>query len=220
LGISVFITTMKYHVNSINKFTETIKNMTDSDIETSNKIQLIVNGYYSLRNGYSQTIKKINFFFVSTNTVGLISTYFTFLSIQDKVFMINNIINLVTFFIIAIIYINYAQKVNRAVETTYEEIISPNYTNKYITHSNDVRIEIEPGNSNNVLTKILVENIRISRVQDWIIMKNTFEVKWDQFTFLGFPINDVSIFQKILAIIFTFAFAKDMASLVNFTGGS
>ena len=188
--------------------------------QESNNLSYIINTvseeFFKIRKEHNLTIENLNLMFPSANITGLTAIYFTIKNINNKTFLIMEIVNIILFLIIEAIYIYCINGVKKSIDNIKEEMVSVNFVSQIFNKSSDIIIM---NNHNNDINQQIsyhskisaISSVKSSETLSWIIMKDIIDSEWDSFKFLGFTIDDSYILQKIFGIIITIMIAKDIS---------
>ena len=184
-------------------------------------ISIVTEEFFKMRNEHNTTVEKLNYIFSTANITGLLALYFVIKNINNQKFLIMEIINIVLFLIIEAIYLYSINHLKQNIDNIKEEMVSINFLTKILNKPQEV-ILMKNDNNNNINGEIsyhskisAIASVKSSETLDWMIMKEILDSEWDTYKFLGFPITDSYIIQKIFGIIITFLIAKDISETLS-----
>lgn len=217
-----FALLMSYHASILKEYMNNFDNYASGSVNNNKKINMIGKEYPVLRNEFSETVSLTNSFFVTLNIFGVIGLYITINLFKNKKHVYTDILNLVLFFIIEIVYIRSVQYVKQLVSKINDALSSQQFVNSMFRNYNTNR-DIELGTSDNFTIEQMKNTVdscyisvrTIDDSVDWIILKLLTQSDWDTFNILGVKINDESVIQKIFGIIVSFIFAQDIIDLLK-----
>lgn len=198
------------------------------DSYNSNRFSFVVGtvteDFFKVRTEHNSMIENLNYIFSTANITGLLALYFTIKNINNNQYLIMEIINISIFLLIEIIYLYTINKVKRCIDIIKEKMVSISYISQILNKRGDIPliknnnenenedIDLEISHHSRVSA---IASVKTSETLDWIIMKEILDSEWETFKFLGFPITDSYIIQKIFGIIITLLIAKDISESLS-----
>lgn len=230
--INIFLFSLFSHIHKINKF---IKSYNEEASEDSYDTRMLVKELIKLRNSYGKTVSSLSYTFTVLSFAGIIAGYFLVRIDIDGNFYngISQYINGVIFLILELIYFLAIYLMNQKLF----ELQSIHYSNDVIDNylpngkleffkglkSKSIRLLTRTHSEENLKhngataphSDILVTTSQIVARQtflyEWEFLKNEINEPWSKFTFLGFEINNKSIFIKAFGLIFVLIFGFELA---------
>jgi hypothetical protein len=213
-----FCIIMIYHKNKIIIFNDKLNNI--RTINFSLIINNVTTDFMELKKEYEETIDKLNNIFASISGLGIIALYF-----KIKLFLTGiigepfDIINIILFIIVEIIYIKAIYTVRTNVDNIRTKMISHEYIIQLLNDNNEIKINISQLDNSDIINEIVYKTLIISAKSSntikWIIMKDILSAQWNTFNFLGFPITDISLIYRIIGTGITFFVTVDLASMLT-----
>lgn len=219
INMITFSTVMIYHRKKINTYSDKIQNDTNNMLY--DLIVKVAEEFHNMRDEYANTITNINGMFNMLNIFGMISLYVVFLNIYDKNAYTMDIINMVFFIIIETTYIYSINKVRKCIDNIKSKMTSGNIITQIMSKSFDKNLlsKIDITAKSNIFDisyHSLTATIKNVEVLNWTVLNHTLSTEWETFNFLGFPITDTLIVQKILSMLFAVVLAKSVSDVVSF----
>lgn len=214
----ITFTYVKIHnKNKLKNFNNTL------NTHNSNNITFLINivseQFFKLKKEHNKTISNLNYIFTTVNFTGIIAFYVTIKNINNKIFNIMEIINVILFLLVEIVYIYCISDVKQNIDNIKGIMISLNSISQIFNKSDDFVIANNKDNNldeiNNNIKISAIKSIKSVETLTWIIMKDVLNSEWDTFNLLGFTINDSYIIQKIVAILITILITKDISDIIS-----
>lgn len=120
----IFAINMLYHRESVSNYAVSLENYIKNSMNTIRKLNIIATEFSQLRYKYDITVSLFTPFFSSLNFVGFATIYFYLMAISDKSISVSEIINMVLFGIVQVIYIISIQAVNNNIDNISSSILS------------------------------------------------------------------------------------------------
>lgn len=231
--INIFLFSLFSHIHTINKFIETY---CEEASEDGYDTRILIKELIKLRNSYSNTVSSLSYTFTILSLVGIIAGYFLIKIDIDGDFYngISQYINGIIFLLLEIIYFIAIYLMNRKLGELqfihYSNDVVENYlpTSKLEffngikkkksflirTHSEE-NLNIIGATAPRARGDLLETTSQIIARQaflyEWELLKNEISEPWSNFTFLGFEIDNKSIFLKAFGLIFVLVFGFELA---------
>ena len=218
---STFVTIMLNHKNEIVEYTNGIKEFMESSVPISDKVSRISVELIDLRERFNDSVEHLNLLFSSLSILGMIDIFFVIeFWVADKLNSMD-IINLATFLFIEYFYINSAQKLRESINKISSDIKLPIYMNNYLQRNTlNRKIPIFANNNEKVIFDTLVhtqiyvvELIEYQSLQQLQIIINE---EWSCFEIFGIKLNDTTLMQKLIGLIFTIFIAGNLTNIIAF----
>lgn len=230
LIINTFISVISNHANKVKKFA---KDYADSitDIEKQN-LANIMNEFSLLRDSYGRTVNAFNQIFPLINIIGSIACFFIVNSIIRDITItpIIQIINLIIFAILMLIYYITTGVVESSKGTILNEHKSPNSISKYFSHtlpkiSIDKFIErprTRDDSDIQVNRRTIIPNLDLRNNQliessslkyNWKLLRDEFKEEWGDFTFLSVQLKSLNVVQKVIMVILSLIIGIELSQV-------
>jgi hypothetical protein len=227
-NMNLFFVQMHINKNKIDSYTERTKEYISTTYSLTEKVTTITKEFLAIKDNYDNIINDLNLFFASLSIIGIISLYFTIMSIilsnVDSIEIINGILFIIT----ELLYINTAQNLRSSIneisnsiksgisldgwpqqnqQTEMNIINDPDYDKRSID-DNILRIK-EMGTAAYICCKGIEENMM------WRKLQETLKNEWSTFQFFGIKIKDTALLQKIFGFIIAIIVTSNIASALN-----
>jgi hypothetical protein len=219
-NLITFTVIMKTHRDYISHYSSQLEDINISSID--DLVIRVINDFTQMRNDFKNTIDKLNNIFSSVNFIGIISIFVNVREFSANNYNINNIINLVIFIIIDIIYVRSIYKVRNCVNNIVDTFSSPIFIAQILSNKKILSENIVVASSANNMTysngKYDVLNALISsggnkEATHYLILHVTLSTEWDTFKIFGFRIIDSTILQRLIAYFVAYLIASYIAVL-------
>ena len=125
INACVFVINMIYHKNTVSAYSNSLINYIKNSMDTVQKLNIIAVEFSQMKDKFDQTVTCLTPFFTTLNFVGFVMIYFYLHAISAKIITPVEIVNMVLFCIVEVIYIAAIQKVNSNI-TNIADTISSN----------------------------------------------------------------------------------------------
>jgi hypothetical protein len=214
-----FCIVMLYHKTTITSYSVRVDNYVHKPTASNAKINTIATEYTELKEKFSKTVKLLNNFFVSMNIFGIIGLYLTIIEFQTQTYEFTFIINTFLFVLIEIVYILSIQIVRKKVNKIMGLLTSKQFVSSVFRLYNTNRnIELISGTYTTQNIGIMVQHNLISTLSidesiDWVVLNAVISKEWDTFNILGVKLEDTTILQKMIGVIFLFLVSQGISDL-------
>lgn len=216
INICIFIINMIYHRAKILSFKQNLLEITESTISSFQKINIIAIQFAQLRDEYSKTISELNLFFSTLNVFGIIYIYIIIQINEISDIQYNEWINIGTILLVEIIYILSAQQLKTIILETKELINKPllniyNPQNMFDRKIPQITENVTNKNISDICILSYITIVEISELTTLNSIDKTINKEWESFNIFGLiEITDVTIFQKIIGIVFILLMIKNL----------
>ncbi len=126
INASIFSINMLYQKNTVESYSKKLDNYIRGSVNTFRKLTNIATEYSQMKYKFDNTVTLLTPFFTILNCFGFVSIYFYIDAIIIKNLSATEIINIILFLIVDIIYIIAIQSVNSNIENISKTILSNN----------------------------------------------------------------------------------------------
>lgn len=120
----VFVINMMHHKNTVTSYSEALEQYIKNSMNVVKKINIVAVEFSQMNFMFDKTVELLTPFFSVLNFVGFITIYFYLNAIQNNDIGISEMINMVLFGIVEIIYVYSIQVVNSKIENISDSITS------------------------------------------------------------------------------------------------
>ena len=207
---------MIYHREKITSYRDKIEN--DKANLLTDFFVSITDEFHAMRDEYKNTIENINGMFNMLSVFGLLSLYFGLINIYDKKIFVMDIVNMAFFIIVESIYVYSINKVRNSIDTIKTKMTSNSIIRQVMGKSPDRNIisKINITDHNSMMDMSyhnLATSFKNVEVLNWFVLKDVLSTEWETFNFLGFPITDSLIMQKMLSVFIGVILAKNLSDI-------
>lgn len=213
-----FCLIMLSHKSNVLTYTEKI---VDYDDTTSPRIKMnnIVREYPELRDDFSDTVTKMNKFFVTLNIFGIIGLYIVVKSLIDNTYNYIDLINGLLFICVDYIYISTIQKVRTSVKNILNAIVSSQVIHNMLRKKDHIMPSLQGDMNIEKIGDAVNQNLKtlvtMEESVEWLMILGIISQKWETFTLFGANIDDTGIIQKVFAIFIGLLISQNIANLIN-----
>jgi len=125
INACVFVVNMIYHKNTVSAYSNSLINYIKNSMDTVQKLNIIAVEFSQMKDKFDQTVTCLTPFFTTLNFVGFAMIYFYLRAYSKNIITPNEIVNMILFIIVEVIYIVAIQAVNSNI-TSIAETISSN----------------------------------------------------------------------------------------------
>ena len=116
INVCVFVINMIYHKKQVSDYSNNLSNeFIKSNHDAESKITSIAISYSLMRDAFNETVTTLNNFFATLNFIGIIAVYYFFNAINMSNISADEIINMIIFFGVELVYIIAIQTVNTSI---------------------------------------------------------------------------------------------------------
>lgn len=212
INTSIFISRMIYHKTKMNNYSKKIEEFSETPMNLINKINTIITEISKIKNDFSVSVVSLNAFFVVFNLFGFPYLYISILTFANGIIHIDQIIDVVLFILIELIFILTSKNIKESRESIYEVISSPFYVNNFVRNgSSHERSRI----INNVVNENNEIIVNLHSIAVWNILLDILNNNWKNFDIFGFKLDDSDILHKIFGLIVTFLLTNELAKFIG-----
>lgn len=124
LNACVFVINMVNHKNTVSDYSHSLINYIKNSMDTIQKLNIIAIEFSQMKDKFDQTVIYLTPFFTTFNFIGFIMIYFYLRTIRDGTITPAEIINMILFGIVEVIYIVAIQTVNNNIINIADTISS------------------------------------------------------------------------------------------------
>ena len=229
-SIFTFSTVFTVHSIAMHKFAKFVNDMRYD----TTSINEIYEEYIVHKKEYEKSVEYLNTMFATTTILGGLATYGVFIHLPIGKFVIDifDISYIILYIIAEIVYFYSIHKVREAINMINTTIFSGSFTKKYLSRQpfQESSLSIHPSiksfkdidlSHETEETRLLSLSNNINKMSrhiscistnindsmnsnDWVVLSMLVKRPWDNFTLLGFQVENAGFAQRILTVFFTY----------------
>lgn len=126
INACVFVINMLYHKKTVSVYSNSLINYIKNSMDTVQKLNIIAIEFSQMKDKFDQTVNCLTPFFTTLNFVGFIMIYFYLRAYSENKITAVEVVNMILFIIVEVIYIISIQAVNSNITNIADTISSNN----------------------------------------------------------------------------------------------
>lgn len=215
INATIFVVMMIYHKNKISSLVEKLSTYVGgrvSDIKTAHSIR---QNFILIKNEFEKSVEELETFFQTLTVIGLINLYYFLQYVRNNIVTVDDIFDLIIFFIIELVYIFSIQQI-QTKRDKINDIVNSILNVTIDLESDGNVIDIDPTNAeqHNVLMVQLYEIAsRSSDIDSLKTLILILQSDWKLFKVFGITIDGTTLMNKIFGFVISIMVAVGIITI-------
>jgi hypothetical protein len=238
INTCIFVINMIYHRNNVKDNSEKLTSYVNNSVGISQKMNALSDQLLKMKDKFDNTVKVLSPFFTILNVLGFFSIYYFLIAIEREIVTSIEIINIIIFALVELIYILSIQDVNKhnenisgqissssLIATLFAnkkfEIIIPKDINKKEVDKYTPRykkpIDDNPYNIENsqMIKQCLIASVSTDQTTDWLVLQKIVSDRWETFKIFGVELTDSKLISRIIGLLIGVLISAELGNIFD-----